>query len=844
MNVFHHVALQSLKRSPARTLVTIVGIALAAALMTVVAAFGTSLLHFLVISAEDKYGDWHVSFDAVDTAFVQAQAQDPQVAHTAVLENLGYATLEGVQSPEKPYLFLAGLPAASWDTLPIRLLSGRLPENDGEVLVPSHLAVKGGVSLSVGDTLTLSVGSRQAGGISLSQADPYRPGEETLVSTAEKTYTVVGTCERPTLESHDAPGYTLLTTAAPPGQATSLRLFVTLYHPRQAQDYAAHTGYSGQALYNEPVLRFLGASESPVFQTLLVSVCGSLLAIVMVGAFFLIYNSFQISLSKRMQQFGLLASVGATEKQLRSSVRFEGLCLSAVGIPLGILAGIGGTGLLLPVVSQKFSAILHSSAPLTLSLSLPALAAAAAICLATVLFSAALPARKALSKPIMVWLRQTEEIKEDAKALNAAPLLQRLYGLEGMLAHKNFRRNRKRYRSVVLSLTLSIVLFVAGTTFSTTLKRLADQYTVDFDYDLCLSTQAIPEDDLHTLYPRLSAAAGVTESSYQAVSTFSCPVAGKDLSAAYRAAAGTAQEETLPLTLEVQFIEDSLYHTFLAQLTPAQAEQMTQQDSMLVVAKGKFQSTGTIDLFSASTLPLSLSTASGSRTIQAVFVDTYPEDPLPTQTAQSASYVLLAVAPYQQKAQFDLLDAPTSLGLTFRSATPAQTVSELEAILQEAGFAGQYTMYNLYEAAAQFQDATFVVDVFTYIFVLLLFLIAAANVFNTISTNIKLRRRELAMLRSVGMAEGEFHRMLRFECLFYGGRTLLFGLPLATLFAWLIQRVLASSEQLEHFPFLFPWASLLLSAAGVFALVFLTTWYAARQLKQENILDALRDEMT
>ena len=100
----------------------------------------------------------------------------------------------------------------------------------------------------------------QAGGISLSQADPYRPGEETLVSTTENTYTVVGTCERPTLEPHDAPGYTLLTTAAPPGQATSLRLFVTLYHPRQAQDYAAHTGYSGQALYNEPVLRFLGAS--------------------------------------------------------------------------------------------------------------------------------------------------------------------------------------------------------------------------------------------------------------------------------------------------------------------------------------------------------------------------------------------------------------------------------------------------------------------------------------------------------------------------------------------------------------------------------------------------------
>lgn len=266
MNVFHHVALQSLKRSPARTLVTIVGIALAAALMTVVAAFGTSLLHFLVISAENKYGDWHVSFDAVDTAFVQAQAQDPQVAHTAVLENLGYATLEGVQSPEKPYLFLAGLPAASWDTLPIRLLSGRLPENDGEVLVPSHLAVKGGVSLSVGDTLTLSVGSRQAGGISLSQADPYRPGEETLVSTTEKTYTVVGTCERPTLEPHDAPGYTLLTTAAPPGQATSLRLFVTCITPARRRTTPPTPGTAARLCTMSPCCAFWGHRRALYFK--------------------------------------------------------------------------------------------------------------------------------------------------------------------------------------------------------------------------------------------------------------------------------------------------------------------------------------------------------------------------------------------------------------------------------------------------------------------------------------------------------------------------------------------------------------------------------------------------
>lgn len=162
--------------------------------MTVVAAFGTSLLHFLVISAENKYGDWARLLRCRGHRLCPGPSPGPSGCPHRRAGKPGVCHPGGGPKPRKAVsLSRRGLPAASWDTLPIRLLSGRLPENDGEVLVPSHLAVKGGVSLSVGDTLTLSVGSRQAGGISLSQADPYRPGEETLVSTTEKTYTVVGT---------------------------------------------------------------------------------------------------------------------------------------------------------------------------------------------------------------------------------------------------------------------------------------------------------------------------------------------------------------------------------------------------------------------------------------------------------------------------------------------------------------------------------------------------------------------------------------------------------------------------------------------------------------------------
>ena len=123
-------------------------------------------------------------------------------------------------------------------------------------------------------------------------------------------------------------------------------------------------------------------------------------------------------------------------------------------------------------------------------------------------------------------------------------------------------------------------------------------------------------------------------------------------------------------------------------------------------------------------------------------------------------------------------------------------------------------------------------------------LIAVANVFNTISTNIQIRRRELAMLRSVGMSEQGFDRMMNFECFFYGTRTLLFGVPIAGLLSWLIYKAMAASERMEEFSWQFPWKSITISILGVFCIVFLTMLYATSKIRKENIIDALRDDMT
>jgi len=138
---------------------------------------------------------------------------------------------------------------------------------------------------------------------------------------------------------------------------------------------------------------------------------------------------------------------------------------------------------------------------------------------------------------------------------------------------------------------------------------------------------------------------------------------------------------------------------------------------------------------------------------------------------------------------------------------------------------------------------TFVIDLFTYVFVIMISLIAVANVFNTISTNIMLRKRELAMLRSVGMSERDFQKMMNFECVFYGMRTLLFGLPIAAISSWLIYKGLVTAERMDNFHFVFPWGSMAISVFSVLFIVFITMLYAIRKIKRENIIDALRDDI-
>lgn len=847
MNIFNKVALQGLKKNRTRTLVTIIGVALAAAMLTAVITLVVSLQNYMVEGAEGKYGSWHVCFENVDFSFGQEQALDPQVESSASYKNIGYAALEDGQNPDKPYLFLAGFNNKTFDEIPVNLISGRLPTNSSEVIVPAHVASNGGVELSVGDTLTLEVGTRVNGEKILSKGDGYSP-EESLVSAENLSCTVGGVYQRASFEEYTAPGYTLITLADSADTQGSFSTFITLKNPHQIRTFAEGVSEDGAYILNDKVLRFMGLSNDRVWNMFLYTVGGILIALIMVGAIFLIYNSLAMSLNDRMRQFGILLSVGATERQLQSSVLFEGLCIGAVGIPLGMLIGVPGIGIVLKLTSGNFERVMYDNVSLTLCISAPALVLAAAVSLVTILISAYIPARRAAHTPVMECIRQTNEVRMEAKAAKTSRLAERIGGLEGMLAAKNFKRNRKRYRSIVMSLTLSVVLFVSASSFGLYLKQAAENSTVDCDYDICFYTQDMSEDEVFALCEQLKTADGVTDSSRQAIMTYSCAVNASELSDRYRDVAGyDSLDETIDMSMNVQFIEDEEFLDFLESLNLPSGEYTGKNAKLLAVGKVRGQDE-LYDMFAGRSANLSLvsGTGAGANSVQKnadiTFMDTIPLDTLPIDSAAPESCTFMIVAPYERKEEFEASGAETMLGVTFHSDNPSRSADEMRKMLQDEGITAPYTLYNVNGMMEDNRNILFIVDLFCGVFTVMISLVAVANVFNTISTNIRLRRRELAMLRSVGMSNRSFDKMMRFECLLYGLRTLVLGILIALGVSWLIYRGFGSTE--AELSFVFPGESIAVSVIAVFLVIFLTMMCVVGKIKKENIIDTLRDEMT
>ena len=479
MNVFHRYTRQALRKNRSRTWVTIVGIILSVALFTAVTEGAYSGVQYLVGAAEYTVGRFHGCYqNLTEQQASQLSRDEKEITEQSAWQLVGWGQV-GADNAYKPYLRIMSMDPDLPDLLSIRLTQGRLPEKAGELLLPEHLWSNGSVRHALGDTMELELGHRTLGGEELTADDPYTQGE-TLTDTTPHTYTVVGFYQRldMTTEPFSCPGYTALTCQE---QGYQTDEFFRVAHPSRFYSYMEGNNekYPGLGWFsNSDLLNYYGATTFFSVNRMIYSFAVILLLMISFGSVSLIYNSFSISVAERTRQFGILKSIGATRKQIRGSVLYEALVLCAVGIPLGLLVGCLGIGITLYCLRDSFGFLMGASGnalQMHFVLNGWALLAAAGIGLVTAIISAWIPAKRAVRVSPVEAIRQTKDVKLRGREVRTSRLTEKLFGFSGMLAAKNFKRNRKRYRSTVVGLFLSVTLFISASSFCAYLTDAVDQ---------------------------------------------------------------------------------------------------------------------------------------------------------------------------------------------------------------------------------------------------------------------------------------------------------------------------------------------------------------------------------
>ena len=962
--IFTRFTRRTLARNRVRTAVTVVGIALSTALLAAVLTSVASVQQGLFERTLATEGSWHVYSPDVTAQAVDAlkDADETRALATFTLYGTAALTEQDARSLGS-FIGVKSLPStvkgadepdgAPFALMP-ELLEGREPETADEVLLPDYfkgetLGADGapGASsngpLEVGGTVTADFGA-------LAAAD----GETRIEEARERTLTVVGFYRHQpgflgnnyTAAESSAVALTVADAAEGAGAASSPAAKTGVYVVTQGVssldgmhaffERATGVGEAASTLYHTNLFRYLGVSDGRAIWDAPWMVAAVLAAVIVVASVSLIYNAFAISVAERTRQFGLLASLGASKRQLRRTVLVEALLLGAVGVPAGLLVGVAGTAGVFAVSQEAFAAMLGESGGLSVHLSAPILAAAAALSFVTLLVSAWVPAARAARVSAVDAIRQTQDVRLSKRATRKAAsdgrgsggpcavklgLAGRLCGIPGFVAHRNLSRAASRGRTVVASLAVSVALVVTTGSVALYLEPLSQRAGgsggAGSGADIVASVYANNEgmresailsdraDEFDRFVERASRIEGVELIGSTRQGQTECVIPADLITPEARQTREAYQEQIaadwVPRAFDAQgayygevtlfYLDAGAWEALVDELgldaaaysDPANPRaigldvyQDTLPDGSYVSAK-PFAGTGPVTLYAIEEREgfSSMGMTKGDDGEPAVcYLDQEAADgagggliSVPADEAAAAYPLEIGALAADEPAavnaaaggqRFPALLLPESAAagaasgdgqaspyaysfasLSFTAEDHAQAVAELEELAKD--YDGLSVNVNdIVESARQNRLILQSIQLFVLCFSLITVLIAVANVFNTLANGIILRTREFATLRSVGMGNRAFARMLAYECASYALRGLAIGLAVAVAVAFLLFK--ATSLAFAGLAFTLPWSYVALAAGIVCAVLALSVAYALHRSHAASIVESLRSD--
>lgn len=862
MKILNKLTIKNLKLNKKRTIVTIIGISLSVALICAITTFVVSFQNSMIEREIKTNGNYHIKLENVSKENEKYLMNNAKIEDIEISQNIGYAFLKESQNENKPYAYIEAYDESLLQNGGIVLTEGRLPENENEIVIPEHVIQNGKVDWNLDETIELDIGNRYKGEHELNQSNPYYTAEdrldrkesgieddleqETFAPNAKKTYTIVGVMERLNSESYSAPGYTMITKLDKIDDAKNVNMSIVLKEPAETYNFEEYlkndlnipeTAISE----NEQLLYYLGVFKSGRMENFVMIMAGIVIGIIVFTSAFVIKNSFSISLTEKTRELGMIASVGATAKQIRKSIFFEGAILGIISVPLGIIIGIVAIGIVLAIVNGIINS---GTTPLIdnfeLKLTISGLAIIVAIVLSVVMIIISLirPSYRAGKISPIDAIRESSDIKlkRSKKRKNREyKLTKKLFGIEGVIARKNFKRSKKKYRTTIFSIFLSIVLFISMNAFAESIFGLSSLEYQDSRINLTVYTnQSKTDAESEEYFNQIKNLDGVKE--YAILKDAQVYIDNQKI---YTKKALEYYSEMNALIICA--IGDEPYRNHVAELGLNYDEVKDKAilcDTRLLYEYEdgrdgvKRVETNLLNLNAGDTLEYyniqdDEGNLSEKGTIKiAARTDKYP---LGSLFRDATNPIIIISDEMMNNFEHSLI----SININ------AEDPYKLQEEIIEIDRMNKDSIYNAEEEVRTAKNMNLIVSIFVYGFIAVISIIGITNIFNTITTNMALRNREFAILKSIGMTNKEFRRMINYESFIYGLKALIFGLPVGIGLSYLIYTVTADVYETSY---QIPMIPILISVIFVFVIIFTTMRYAVKKTKNQNIIETIRKE--
>ncbi len=876
MKVLNELSVKDLKLNKKRSIVIIIGIILSTALICGVAGLVTSFQKTFVETAKKNQGNYHTIFYDVPKDELKYIEENRGVKDYYLSEGIGYSYLPNVTvttstgAEEKPYVNIIAMDNKFLNNMAIELKDGRLPENDEEIVVSARINQKFKTNYKVGDTITLNVGELKE---DLSDTNE-------IINTTPKTYKIVGIINRPTttIEPYEAEWFTVITKMQTiKKQANIAVLYTNPYDYKKNTEYINkmvevkvgenvdkseltifngldkfYKSYKYKIEINKDLLSYEGASLDDETLKTIYGLGAFIMGIVLVSSVFVIRNGFAISITERLKQYGMLSSIGATKKQIKKSVYFEGFILGIIGIPLGILSGVFAIYILVNVVNYILKDYVSSGSLLTYSMSWVAIVVSVIVSIVTIWLSCRRSAKKASKITPIEAIRSSEDVKLKAKKIKCPKIITKIFKTGGEIAYKNLKRSKKKYRTTVISIIVSVVIFIAISSFIQYGFKMSSSYYTEKNYNYVVYAYttasnknkeefAKEQAKNYKMLTDISNLPDIGEFSINKTNVFEINMDekheseltdyGKDVKARYEEPEEDGEKID---TINVISLSKDVYKRYLKKIG---GNYETYKEGAILIdnnitydEKGK-RIQGSMYIWKKG------DTVTGKindKEYNIKIVAKTEERPNGVENLYNTHAYFIVSEEFINKTGY------ISASLYTQSNDTEKLDKEIEQYKKENNLTNSnLNTFNMEESIKAENAIVLVISIFLYGFIGVITLIGITNIFNTITTNMNLRKKEFAMLKSIGMTKKEFNRMIRLESIFYGVKSLIIGIPIGIALSYGMYKVFKNSMEMEY---VLPYKAIAVAVIFVAVIIGIIMKYSMSKINKQNIIETIRND--